>query len=89
MFIEDPKFVGATAFALKVTYWKDSEIKNLPNGEPIYPVVYPLAQIKNMAALRAAGRILDSKKLVVTAFKMKKAIKLLINSKKRFSVCCH
>ena len=82
LFVEDPKFAGATAFALKVTYWKDSELKSRPNGEPVYPVIYPLAHIQNMAALRAAGRILNSKKLLKTAIKMKKAIKLLINGKK-------
>ncbi len=82
LFVEDPKFAGATAFALKVTYWKDSELKGRPNGEPVYPVVYPLAHIQNMAGLRSAGRILGSKKLLDISKKMKKAIKLLINEKK-------
>lgn len=82
LFIEDPKFAGATAFALKVTYWKDSELKGRPNGEPVYPVVYPLAHIQNMAGLRSAGRILGSKELIDISKKMKKAIKLLVNKKK-------
>lgn len=75
LFVEDPKFAEATAFALKVTYWKDSELKNRDNGEPVYPVIYPLAHIQNMAGLRAAARLLGSKKLLKTAIKMKKAIK--------------
>lgn len=82
LFIEDPKFAGATAFALKVTYWKDSMLKNREEGEPIYPVVYPLAHIQNMAGLRAAGRLLGSNELLKIANKMRKAIKLLINDKK-------
>jgi glycogen debranching enzyme len=82
LFVEDPKFAGATAFALKVTYWKDSELKNRLNGEPVYPVIYPLAHIQNMAGLRSAGRLLGSKDLLGAASNMRKAIKLLINWKK-------
>lgn len=51
-FWESPSFSGATKFALKVTYWKDSEIIERPNHEPAYPICYTLAHVMNMAAVR-------------------------------------
>lgn len=57
LFYEDPGYCGASKFALKVTYWKDSEI----NGtliEPCYPIVYSLAHFQNAAAIEAIGSAL-------------------------------
>src|SRR3989344_1158148 len=80
-FYEDPKFCDADKFALKVTYWKDSSIINRENGEPIYPVVYTLAHIENMAAVRFAAEILESKELLDIAEDMKsKALDLLFSN---------
>lgn len=53
-FIEDPKFSDAKNYALKVTYWKDSSIYGRKTGEPSYPVVYTLAHIQNLRALKSA-----------------------------------
>lgn len=58
---EDPKFSGATKTALKVTYWRDSDIPGRANGVPAFPVVYTLAHIQNMEGLRSASRILKLK----------------------------
>lgn len=79
LFYEDPKFCGADRFALKVTYWKDSEIFGRKYGQPEYPVVYTLAHIQNLAAIRAASKILNSKKLFEISQKMKKALRMLYN----------
>jgi glycogen debranching enzyme len=62
LFIEDPKFSGAQEedgrmrkFALKVTYWKDSELNRLGSREPNYPIVYTLAHFQNAEALHRIG----------------------------------
>lgn len=77
LFVESPRFCGAKRFAAKVTYWKDSEIIDRAGGQPIYPVVYPLAHIQNMCGLRSAAKLLNSKELGQPAGKMKKALKKL------------
>ncbi|MBX4210428.1 hypothetical protein KW783_00450 [Candidatus Parcubacteria bacterium] len=69
-FVEDPKFSGAKHFALKVTYWKDSEIYNRATGEPAYPVVYPLAHIQNVRGLQSAFSLLGDAHLGAIAKKM-------------------
>jgi glycogen debranching enzyme len=62
-FIEDPKFAGAKKFALKVTYWKDSVLFGREKGEPVYPIIYPLAHIQNMRAIKSAIFLLKDEKL--------------------------
>lgn len=52
-FFEDPSFCGAKEFALKVTYWKDSELANREEGKPVYPVVYALAHAQNLRGLKS------------------------------------
>lgn len=76
LFIEDPRFCEANSFALDITYWKDN-IGGLPGrawGSPEYPVVYTLAHIQNLAGLRCASKLLDSKDLEMKAENMKKAM---------------
>lgn len=70
-FVEDPNFAGAEKYALKVTSWKDSVLFGREDGEPSYPVVYPLVHIQNMAGVRAAGRILNSQRLLNIADEMR------------------
>lgn len=70
-FIEDPKFSDAKKFALKVTYWKDSELPDRKNGEPIYPIIYPLAHIQNMRALKSATILLKDRSLEQTVSNMR------------------
>jgi len=77
VFIESPEFSGAERFALKVTYWKDSEIPDRKDGEPDYPVIYPLVHIQNMRGLKSAARILGSKSLEKTSESMRKALQTL------------
>lgn len=60
LFIESPAFCGAEKFALRVTYWKDSQIPYRSEGQPAYPVVYSLAHIQNLAGLRCAAKLLAS-----------------------------
>ena len=71
-FIEDPKFCGNSKFALKVTYWKDSDIINRKNNEPVYPITYSLAHIQNMRAMKSAYFLLNNKEYLKTYENMKK-----------------
>ena len=64
LFMEDPWFAGdenpdgrKRRFALKVTYWKDSELNRQGSREPHYPIVYTLAHFQNARALEAVGKI--------------------------------
>ncbi len=70
LFWEDPSFSGADSFALRVTYWKDSQITGRREGKPVYPVAYTLAQAQNLAGLRSAGRILQDRSLIAQAERM-------------------
>jgi len=54
LFEESPSYCGGKEFSLKVTYWKDSELMNRENGQPIYPIVYTLAHVQNMRAIKSA-----------------------------------
>lgn len=74
IFVEDPRHAGAKSFALKVTYWKDSELANRDNGIPAYPISYFLAHAVNLAAMRSAARMLKSEELHDTAQKMKERL---------------
>lgn len=77
LFIEDPRYAGADDFALKVTYWKDSELPGRKEGKPKYPVCYTLAHVQNMRALRSAARLLSSKRLETIAKTMSEALQRL------------
>src|SRR3989344_2929213 len=79
LFVEDPRFSGADSFALKVTYWKDSELLDREQGEPVYPIVYTLAHVQNMMGLRSAGRLLNSPQLLNAAEIMKVGLQRLWN----------
>ncbi|GBE20521.1 MAG TPA: hypothetical protein ENG87_00650 [Candidatus Pacearchaeota archaeon] len=81
VFIEDPKFCGDDKFGLKVTFWKDSAMVNRKDGQPIYPVVYPLAHIQNMCGLRSAAKLLDSKELKKKAELMANTLPELFDEK--------
>lgn len=74
LFVVDPKDSDADNYALRVTYWKDSHLKGRENGEPMYPVVYSLAHIQNMAGLRSASRLLESPEISQKATDMKDAL---------------
>src|SRR6266481_629289 len=56
LFIESPEFCGAKAFALPVTYWKDSQITGRSRGVPIYPVIYSVVQAQYIDALRSTAQ---------------------------------
>ncbi len=73
-FAEDPTFSDAREYALKVTYWKDSVVVDRKEGEPVFPVVYPLAHIQNLAGLRAGAELLNSDYLLQKAQDMKNAL---------------
>jgi glycogen debranching enzyme len=77
LFIESPSFCDAKKFALKVTYWKDSVLVNREQGEPIYPVVYALAHVQNLAALRAIKKYVDYPKLDDICSEMSDALQSL------------
>lgn len=83
LFAEDPKLSLAKGFALKVTYWKDSEILSRKNGKPHYPIVYTLAHIQNMRGLKSGAKLLSSEKLKKMAEKMLKALEKLYDPKLR------
>ncbi len=69
-FFEDPKLAGCREFALKVTYWKDSELPLRKNGKPAYPVVYTLAHVQNLRALKSASFLLKDDSLKNTVEEM-------------------
>ena len=86
LFRESPAFSGAKKYALNVTFWKDSAIHDRKKGEPVYPVVYTLANIQNMYALRktadlvkAAGLNLDKQILEDLATSMSKGLEKLFD----------
>ena len=80
VFVESPKFAGADSYALKTTHWKDSGgLPGREGGKPVYPVIYPLVHMENMAGLRAAAQLLGSKELAEEANGMKKAIPLIFD----------
>ena len=81
IFIEDPRFCEADAYALKVTYWKDSQLWGREGGEPKYPVIYPLAHIQNLAGIRSAAYLLGSKELGRVADQMTRALNLIYDSR--------
>ncbi len=83
LFAEDPKLSGAKEFALKVTYWKDSEILSRKNGKPHYPIVYTLAHIQNMRGLKSGAKLLSSERLKKRVEKMVRALKKLYDPKLR------
>lgn len=72
LFWEDPSQVGADRFALKVTYWKDSEL-NREDSDPHYPIVYSLAHFQNALALKLIGSVLTDNELVDLSDKMFRA----------------
>ena len=75
VFYENPKHCGNNKFALKVTYWKDSELLKRKNGSPEYPVAYTLAHIINLCAIRCASKLLNNdKNLNEISLKMKERI---------------
>jgi glycogen debranching enzyme len=74
LFVIDPKHSDAERYALRVTYWKDSHLKGREDGEPLYPVIYSLSHIQNMAGLRSAGRLSNSKEISKKAEDMKGAL---------------
>ena len=61
VFHEDTRQSGAERFALKVTYWKDSEL-NLPDPDKAarYPIAYALVHFQCVAALRAMAELTGS-----------------------------
>lgn len=72
LFLEDPGFSGADKFALKVTYWKDSQLP-CSKEEPEYPIVYTLAHFQNIRALKSAATLLKQSKLLHTVDTMMEA----------------
>jgi len=72
LFWEDPAFCGASRFALKVTYWKDSQLPH-EKEEPKYPIVYSLVHFQNARALQSAAQLLDRPGLLSLAKTMVKA----------------
>ena len=81
LFIETPELCGAKMFALKVTYWKDSLILGREQGEPDYPVVYPMAHIMNMRGIRSAAKLLNRKELWEIVDRMVYALQKLYDDK--------
>jgi hypothetical protein len=68
LYFDDPRLAGATAFALPVTYWKDSVLppssehrKRAQKGgsSVVYPVVFFLPHTQALCALRCAAVLLN------------------------------
>jgi len=69
LFTEDPSACGASRFALKVTYWKDSEL-HTSEREPTYPIAYSLVHFQNKAAVQEMGHLLHRYNLLDKAWYM-------------------
>ncbi len=63
LFFESPALCGASSFAVRVTYWKDS-VLNGPYEEPTYPIIYSLVHFQNAYALRVIGRVTNKPSLI-------------------------
>ncbi|MFC2107845.1 hypothetical protein ACFLS5_00100 [Candidatus Bipolaricaulota bacterium] len=57
LFVEDPAFAGASQYALRATYWKDSCLPG--RVDPVYPVTCALVQAQAVAAFRAAAALVQ------------------------------
>lgn len=62
IFYEDTRQSGSERFALKVTYWKDSEL-NTTKKEPHYPIAYSLVHFQNKAGLQEIAEITGNQEL--------------------------
>lgn len=82
LFVEDPKYCGAKRFALRVTYWKDSQVPDREEGLPIYPAVFTLAHVQNLRALRSAAHLLQAPDLAKKADAMVKYMSVLYDEKR-------
>lgn len=80
LFAEDPKHAGADQYALKVTYWCDSDLPNRQNGEPVYPIVYTLAHVQNSYGLEKSAELLNSTDLRNESTKMRDATNHLFDN---------
>ena len=68
LFWEDPSICGASRYALRATYWKDS---HLPGRlDPDYPLVYTLVQAQTVAGLRAAAELAETLALDFSAVRL-------------------
>ncbi len=56
LFSEDPGRCGASRYALRATYWKDSRLPG--RVDPRYPVAYGLVQAQAVAGLRGLAHLL-------------------------------
>ena len=83
LFAEDPSMSGAQQFALRVTYWKDSQIHNRDQGIPVYPAVFTLAHVQNMRALKSAAMLLNAPDLAKKAKLMLKHLWILFDEKQK------
>jgi glycogen debranching enzyme len=82
LFYESPKFAEAQTFANKVTYWKDTILLDRPEGIPAWPVVYSLAHICALSALRQLSRTLpEFAHAAVLAQRMRAALSKLWDRK--------
>ena len=71
VFHEDTRQSGADHFALKVTYWKDSELNvSHPEKAARYPIAYALVHFQCVAALRAMAELTGSIELASEADKL-------------------
>lgn len=69
IFYEDTRQSGADHFALKVTYWKDSEL-NTKQKVPLYPIAYSLAHFQNKAGLAEIAEVTNNNDLKQLAIYM-------------------
>jgi glycogen debranching enzyme len=82
VFTEDPHRCGASRYALRATYWKDSQLPG--RVDPRYPVVYGLVQAQAVAGLRGLAvllRLLDEpEKATAAALTAKTAARRLFTA---------
>ena len=86
-FMESPEFSGGDKFALKVTYWKDSNLIYRPGNEPVSPICYTLVQTQYLAAVRFLAKEFDSQELRELAKEMLEVLKTQLFDSKNKEFC--
>ncbi|NJL96246.1 hypothetical protein HC864_00205 [Candidatus Gracilibacteria bacterium] len=86
LFIEKQADCVQNCFAVSVTYWKDSVLSKRAKDDHFFPVFYYLAHCMNLAAIRAASKILNTSQYQDIENKMLEGLHYLFQTHSHFPV---
>lgn len=78
LFWEDPHICGASRYALRATYWKDSHLPS--RVDPDYPVAYTLVQAQTVAALRSTAELAEVVTVGFRPVRLEDLAKMMVES---------